>query len=215
MYEYRIDKKINELDPIPTTWSAEQRKAFFDTGSIPIAGDTPQVGAEPKTMRVSMEEIFSDLSRLDAVMMLESPAALVGNGTFNLRKLYSAGPEIEVSGSNVLLPPGWYRYGARVDFNFTGTPINETAPITLSGNLHGNNQHCIVNFDFSYLHTEQLALSDLIYNDGATDSPYRVSDVSPLNTYRNFNLSISGVPSSVTAMSATLVLHIERVRLSD
>lgn len=215
MYEYRIDKKINELDPIPTTWSAEQRKAFFDSGSIPIAGDTPQVGAEPKTMRVSMEEIFSDLSRMDAVMMIQSPSALPGNGTFNLQKLYSAGPEIEVSGTSVQLPPGWYRYGARVDFDFTGTPINEIAPVKLSCNLHGNNQHCIVNFDFSYQHIEQLALSDLIYNDGATDNPYRVSDVAPYNTYRNFSLSISDVPNTVTSMSATLVLNIERVRLDD
>ena len=216
MYEYRIDKKIEELDPIPSSWSPEQKKAFLDSGLLPMAGETPQPGVI-KTKRVSVDELYENLSSKDSVMMLDSASALTTDGTFTLNKLYSAGPALTVDGTNIQLPPGWYRYGARVTFAFDGAnPLNKCEVITLASNLHGTNQQAKINFDFSFAHTEQIYLGDLIYNDGATTGPNRVSDTEPLNSYKVFNLSLSGISAAgASGITATLVMEIQSVRVND
>ena len=216
MYEYRIDKKIEELDPIPSSWSPEQKRAFLDSGLLPMAGETPQPGVI-KTKRVSVDELYENLSSKDSVMMLDSASALTTDGAFTLRKLYSAGPALTVDGTDIQLPPGWYRYGARVTFAFDGVnPLNKCEVITLASNLHGNNQQAKINFDFSFAHTEQIYLGDLIYNDGAITGPNRVSDTEPLNSYKVFNLSLSGISAAgASGITATLVLEIQSVRVND
>ena len=216
MYEYRIDKKIEELDPIPSSWSPEQKRAFLDSGLLPMAGETPQPGVI-KTKRVSVDELYENLSSKDSVMMLDSASALITDGAFTLRKLYSAGPALTVDGTDIQLPPGWYRYGARVTFAFDGVnPLNKCEVITLASNLHGNNQQAKINFDFSFAHTEQIYLGDLIYNDGAITGPNRVSDTEPLNSYKVFNLSLSGISAAgASGITATLVLEIQSVRVND
>ena len=216
MYEYRIDKKIEELDPIPSSWSPEQKKAFLDSGLLPMAGETPQPGVI-KTKRVSVDELYENLSSKDSVMMLDSASALTTDGTFTLNKLYSAGPTLTVDGTDIQLPPGWYRYGARVTFAFDGeTPLNKCEVITLASNLHGTNQQAKINFDFSFAHTEQIYLGDLIYNDGAITGPNRVSDTEPLNSYKVFNLSLSGISAAgASGITATLVMEIQSVRVND
>ena len=216
MYEYRIDKKIEELDPIPSSWSPEQKRAFIDSGLLPMAGETPQPGVL-KTKRVSVNELYENLSSKDSVMMLDSASALTTDGTFTLNKLYSAGPELTVDGTDIQLPPGWYRYGARVTFAFDGeTPLNKCEVITLASNLHGANQQAKINFDFSFAHAEQIYLGDLIYNDGATTGANRVSDTEPLNSYKVFNLSLSGIGAAgASGITATLVMEIQSVRVND
>ena len=216
MYEYRIDKKIEELDPIPSSWSPEQKRAFLDSGLLPMAGETPQPGVI-KTKRVSVDELYENLSSKDSVMMLDSASALTTDGTFTLNKLYSAGPALTVDGTDIQLPPGWYRYGARVTFAFDGeTPLNKCEVITLASNLHGTNQQAKINFDFSFAHTEQIYLGDLIYNDGAITGPNRVSDTEPFNSYKVFNLSLSGISAAgASGITATLVMEIQSVRVND
>lgn len=216
MYEYRIDKKIEELDPIPSSWSPEQKRAFLDSGLLPMAGETPQPGVI-KTKRVSVDELYENLSSKDSVMMLDSASALTDDGTFTLNKLYSAGPALTVDGTDIQLPPGWYRYGARVTFAFDGeNPLNKCEVITLASNLHGTNQQAKINFDFSFAHTEQIYLGDLIYNDGAITGPNRVSDTEPLNSYKVFNLSLSGISAAVeSGITASLVMEIQSVRVND
>jgi hypothetical protein len=216
MYEYRIDKKIEELDPIPSSWSPEQKRAFLDSGLLPMAGETPQPGVI-KTKRVSVDELYENLSSKDSVMMLDSASALTTDGTFTLNKLYSAGPTLTVDGTDIQLPPGWYRYGARVTFAFDGeNPLNKCEVITLASNLHGTNQQAKINFDFSFAHTEQIYLGDLIYNDGAITGPNRVSDTEPLNSYKVFNLSLSGISAAgASGITATLVMEIQSVRVND
>ena len=216
MYEYRIDKKIEELDPIPNSWSPEQKRAFLDSGLLPMAGETPQPGVI-KTKRVSVDELYENLSSKDSVMMLDSASALTTDGAFTLNKLYSAGPTLTVDGTNIQLPPGWYRYGARVTFAFDGeTPLNKCEVITLASNLHGTNQQSKINFDFSFAHTEQIYLGDLIYNDGAITGPNRVSDTEPLNSYKVFNLSLSGISAAgASGITASLVMEIQSVRVND
>lgn len=216
MYEYRIDKKIEELDPIPSSWSPEQKRAFLDSGLLPMAGETPQPGVI-KTKRVTVDELYENLSSKDSVMMLDSASALTTDGAFTLRKLYSAGPALTVDGTDIQLPPGWYRYGARVTFDFDGVnPLNKCEVITLASNLHGNNQQAKINFDFSFAHTEQIYLSDLIYNDGATTGPNRVSDTEPLNAYKVFNLALSGISAAgASGITASLVMEIQSVRVND
>lgn len=216
MYEYRIDKKIEELDPIPSSWSPEQTRAFLDSGLLPMAGETPQPGVI-KTKRVSVDELYENLSSKDSVMMLDSASALTTDGTFTLNKLYSAGPTLIVDGTDIQLPPGWYRYGARVTFAFDGvTPLNKCEVITLASNLHGTNQQAKINFDFSFAHTEQIYLGDIIYNDGAITGPNRVSDTEPLNSYKVFNLSLSGISAAgASGITATLVMEIQSVRVND
>lgn len=216
MYEYRIDKKIEDLDPIPSSWSPEQKRAFIDSGLLPMAGETPQPGVL-KTKRVSVNELYENLSSKDSVMMLDSASALTTDGTFTLNKLYSAGPELTVDGTDIQLPPGWYRYGARVTFAFDGeTPLNKCEVITLASNLHGTNQQAKINFDFSFAHAEQIYLGDLIYNDGATTGANRVSDTEPLNSYKVFNLSLSGIGAAgASGITATLVMEIQSVRVND
>ena len=212
MYEYRIDKRIDQLDPIPGTdkWTEEQRQHFIDEGVIPIAGPTPQVGAEPATKKITVEELYTNLSTKDMVMVLDSASALTDDGIFTLSKLHSAGPELEIatvspSGSALVVPPGWYRYGARVNFEFDGvTPLNKCEEITLRSTINGNQQSTI-NFDFSYEHSEQLYLSDIIYNDGSG---------TPKDA--NFSLELDGISSAgASGISATLVLEIQSVRVND
>ena len=207
MYEYRIDKRIDQLDPIPGTdkWTEEQRQHFIDEGIIPIAGPTPQVGAEPATKKITVEELYTNLSTKDMVMMLESSSALTTDGIFTLSKLHSAGPELDIvsvlpSGSALVVPPGWYRYGARVNLAFNGdNPLNRYEEITLRSTINGN-QQATINFDFSYEHSEQLYLSDVIYNDG-TGTPHDI----------NFSLALDGMR---TGLTATLVMEIQSVRVN-
>lgn len=208
MYEYRIDKRIDQLDPIPGLgkWTEEQRQHFIGEGVIPIAGPTPQVGAEPATKKITIEELYSNLSTKDMVMMLESASALTADGIFTLRKLHSAGPELGMvsvspSGSALVVPPGWYRYGARVNFEFDGvTLLNKCEEITLRSTINGNQQTTII-FDFSYEHSEQLYLSDIIYNDGS-GTPKDV----------NFSLELDGISAAgASGITATLVMEIQSV----
>jgi hypothetical protein len=208
MYEYRIDKRIDQLDPIPGTdkWTEEQRQHFIDEGVIPIAGPTPQVGAEPATKKITVEELYTNLSTKDMVMMLESASALTDDGIFTLSKLHSAGPELEIatvspSGSALVVPPGWYRYGARVTLAFNGDEnlLNRCEEITLRSTINGN-QQATINFDFSYEHSEQMYLSDIIYNDGTGTS----HDI-------NFSLALDGMR---TGLTATLVMEIQSVRVN-
>ena len=207
MYEYHIDKRIDQLDPIPGTdkWTEEQRQHFIDEGVIPIAGPTPQVGAEPATKKITVEELYTNLSTKDMVMMLESASVLTDDGIFTLSKLRSAGPELEIttvspSGSALVVPPGWYRYGAQVNLAFNGdNPLNRYEEITLRSTINGN-QQATVNFDFSYEHSEQLYLSDVIYNDGSGTT----KDV-------NFSLALDGMR---TGLTATLAMEIQAVRVN-
>lgn len=208
MYEYRIDKRIDQLDPIPGTdkWTEEQRQHFIDEGVIPIAGPTPQVGAEPATKKITVEELYTNLSTKDMVMMLESTSALTDDGIFTLSKLHSAGPELDIvsvspSGSALVVPPGWYRYGARVTLAFNGDEnlLNRCEEITLRSTINGN-QQATINFDFSYEHSEQLYLSDIIYNDGA-GTPHDI----------NFSLALDGMR---TGLTATLAMEIQAVRVN-
>ena len=208
MYEYHIDKRIDQLDPIPglDKWTEEQRQHFIDEGVIPIAGPTPQVGAEPATKKITVEELYTNLSTKDMVMMLESASALTDDGIFTLSKLRSAGPELEIatvspSGSALVVPPGWYHYGARVTLAFNGDEnlLNWCEEITLRSTINGN-QQATINFDFSYEHSEQLYLSDVIYNDGSGTT----KDV-------NFSLALDGMR---TGLTATLAMEIQAVRVN-
>lgn len=208
MYEYRIDKRIDQLDPIPGTdkWTEEQRQHFIDEGVIPIAGPTPQMGADPATKKITVEELYTNLSTKDMVMMLDSASALTTDGIFTLNKLRSAGPELEIttvspSGSALVVPPGWYRYGARVTLAFNGDKnlLNRCEEITLRSTINGN-QQATINFDFSYEHSEQMYLSDIIYNDG-TGTPHDI----------NFSLALDGMR---TGLTATLVMEIQSVRVN-
>lgn len=205
MYEYHIDKKIEELDPIPNSWSPEQKRAFLDSGLLPMAGEMPQPGVI-KTKRVSVDELYENLSSKDSVMMLDSASPLTADGKFTLNKLYSAGPALTVDGTDIQLPPGWYRYGARVTFEFDGaSPLNKCGAITLAGNLHGNSQQATINFDFSFGHTEQLYLSDIIYNDGS-GTPKDV----------NFSLALDGISAAgASGITASLAMEIQSVRVND
>lgn len=213
MYEYHIDKRIDQLDPIPglDKWTEEQRQHFIDEGVIPIAGPTPQVGAEPATKKITVEELYTNLSTKDMVMMFESASALTDDGIFTLSKLHSAGPELDIvsvspSGSALVVPPGWYRYGARVTLAFNGDEnlLNRCEEITLRSTINGN-QQATINFDFSYEHTEQLYLSDIIYNDGS-GTPRDV----------NFSLELDGIHAAgASGISASLVLEIQSVRVND
>jgi len=208
MYEYHIDKRIDQLDPIPglDKWTEEQRQHFIDEGVIPIAGPTPQMGADPATKKITVEELYANLSTKDMVMMFDSASALTTDGTFTLNKLRSAGPELEIttvspSGSALVVPPGWYRYGARVNLAFNGDEnlLNRCEEITLRSTINGN-QQATINFDFSYEHSEQMYLSDIIYNDG-TGTPHDI----------NFSLALDGMR---TGLTATLVMEIQSVRVN-
>lgn len=207
MYEYRIDKRIDQLDPIPglDKWTEEQRQHFITEGVIPIAGPTPQVGAEPATKKITVEELYTNLSTKDMVMMLESASALTADGIFTLSKLHSAGPELDIVpvsplGSAIVVPPGWYRYGARVNLAFNGiNPLNVCDEITIRSTINAN-QQTTINFDFSYEHSEQLYLSDIIYNDGTGTT----RDI-------NFSLALDGMRPGLTA---TLVMEIQTVRVN-
>jgi hypothetical protein len=202
MYDYRISKRIDELDPIPETWTPEQKSAFLNSGFIPVAGDTPQVGSEKKTKKVSIPDLISELPTGGILMMLDSASPRTSDGAFTLRKLYSTSQELVVNGSNVELPPGWYRFDSHAVVNFNGnTPLNKCCTLSFGGNLHGTYQKAYADFDFSYAHTEQLPVSGLICVNGNSSEPV------------DFNLSISGInDAGATGVSVTMVLSIQSIQ---
>lgn len=205
MYDYRIDKKIEELDPIPGT--QEQKKAFIDSGIIPVAGIVQEGSNTYATKGMEIQDLYSAISSETGVLMAEELNYRTSDGAFTLKKTHSAGKEFVIDGANIQLPPGWYRYSAKATFTYTGTGVNKSEPIALKSNLH--NQCTTINFDFSYPHTEEIFLSNIIHNAGITTDYNRVSNTAPLNTYQNFNLSVDGISAAEVSDVTIHLLNVE------
>ncbi len=198
MYNFKIDKKIEELDPLDTLPS-EKRADFIDSGLLPVAGN-PDVEQPSKfqTKRVSIAELFDNFSTHGTALTLESSSTRSSDGKFSLSKAQWTGEDIDVSGTDVRLPIGWYQYTVRMNFTFSGTPLNKDAVIAIRSHLQSSvYQQATVNFDFSYAHTEQLSVTGLLHN---TTSPV------------TFNVSVTGISDSgANSVSASLTIYIQKV----
>jgi len=198
MYNFKIDKKIEELDPLDTL-PGEKRAVFIDSGLLPVAGN-PDVEQPTKfqTKRVSIAELFDNFLAHGTALRLESSSTRSSDGKFSLSKVQWTGEDIDVSGTDVRLPSGWYQYTARMNFTFSGTPLNKDEVITIRSHLQDNvYQEATVNFDFSYPHTEQLSLSGILHNNMSIGT---------------FNVSITGISNSgASNVSATVIIDIQKV----
>ena len=137
MYDYRIDKKIDELDPIPNSWTSEQKAAFTNSGYIPMSGITP--ANVHLTKRVDLATISKTLP--GTVWVGNSSASLTANGTFAL-EVATGGESSDCglvvdSGVLKVTQPGWYHIEATWELNVVtqtspNTYLNEYRPVTLT-----------------------------------------------------------------------------------
>lgn len=194
MYDYVITKNIEDLDPIEGT--PEQKQAFIEGGLLPIAGPVQTGSEQMATKRIGVQELLGNISGQGSVMVAESTTDLTGDGTFVPREIEHSGTQITIDGSNIQLSQGWYRYEARADITFNGlTPLNVCEPLTLQASQYSRHQ-ATINFDFSYGHMEQIALSGIIHNQSSN--------------VLNFGLSLSGLTNSgATGVTAHLFLTIQ------
>jgi hypothetical protein len=193
MYDFVITKNIENLDPIEGT--PEQKQAFIEGGLLPIAGPVQTGNEQMATKRISVQELLGNISGQGSVMVAESD--LTGDGTFEQYDIDEhTGTQITIDGSNIQLSQGWYRYEARAVITFNGsTPLNVCGPLTLQASPSSRHQ-ATINFDFSYGHSEQIALSGIIHNQSSN--------------VLNFGLSLSGLTTSgATGVTAHLFLTIQ------
>ena len=195
MYDFVITKNIEELDPIEGT--PEQKQAFIEDGLLPIAGPVQTGNEQMATKRIGVQELFGHIPRQGSIMVVKS--ARTTDGTFDQYEIIDhTGTQFIIDGSNIQLPQGWYRYEARADITFNVLdPLNVWEPLTLQASSDRRHQ-ATINFDFSYWHAEQIALSGIIHNQSSNDL--------------NFGLSLSGIPqSAATGVTTQLFLTIQSI----
>lgn len=194
MYDYRIDKKIDELDPIPDTWTSEQKANFTNSGYLPMSGVTP---ANAKlTKKVDLATISKTLP--GTVWVGNSSAALTGNGTFALEvatggESSDCGLVIE-SGVLKVTQPGWYHIEATWELNVVTQNtayLNEYRPVTLTV----LNTTAKANLDMSIFGTETKSV--------ATDKKLVEQDV--------INFVLAGMGSDNRVQSNLLRVAVHRI----
>lgn len=202
MQDYVINKKIEELNGI-SDWTTEQKNRFLDTGFLAMAGDPPTNTNVKQTKKITVEELHYNLSKRLSTMTVAGAAELTEDGIFNVNRVRSAGADIEVVGSQIVINPGWYQYTAHAEVSYNGSngsALNLHDRIYLDCNWHAQSNSC--DFDFSEPHTETIELCGLIHNAGSTAG--------------NVTISVRGIPSGVSGISVTLSqMSIEEVRVND
>ena len=200
MQDYVVNKKIDELNPIPKTWTADQKNHFLDTGFLPMAGDPPTNTNDKQTKKITVEELHYNLSKRLSTMVVAGAASLTEDGTFNVNRVRSAGAAIEVVGSQIVINPGWYQYTAHAEVSYNGSALNLHDRIYLDCNWHAQSNSC--DFDFSEPHAETIELCGIVHNAGSTAE--------------NVTISVRGIPTGVSGISVTLSqMSIEEVRVND
>ena len=204
MQDYVVNKKIEELNGI-SDWTAEQRNNFLNTGFLPMAGDPPTNTNVKQTKKITVEELHYNLSKRLSTMVVAGAASLTEDGTFNVNRVRSAGTDIEVVGSQIVINPGWYQYTAHAEVSYNGSALNLHDRIYLDCNWHAQSNSC--DFDFSLdtddgPHTETIELCGLVHNASSTAE--------------NVTISVRGIPTGVSGISVTLSqMSIEEVRVND
>lgn len=200
MQDYVVNKKIDELNPIPSNWTTEQKNDFLDSGYLPMAGMPPTSNTTYQTKKITVEELHYNLSKRLSTMVVAGAASLTEDGTFNVNRVRSAGAAIEVVGSQIVINPGWYQYTAHAEVSYNGSALNLHDRIYLDCNWHAQSNSC--DFDFSEPHTETIELCGLVHNASSTAE--------------NVTLSVRGIPTGVSEISVTLSqMSIEEVRVND
>lgn len=209
MYKYPIDKKIEELDPIPSSWSDASVKQYIDSGLLAISGQNPQDGIY-QTKKLSIDELYNNLSTKNSVLVAKSePMNQNGAFYFNPVDGRSAGTSIEIVNGKYILPPGWYHYDAIMTITYTGQAINRIEPISLVSNKHGHQNTCVFDFSVEGLqivnslpaHVETVTLSGALQCDNGSSS--------------EFYLSIQGIPSGINGFKAETVISVATIRNND
>ena len=183
MYDYRIDKTIDQLDPVPSgSWEPEQVDAFFDSALVPIAGITPQ--GSYRTFRNSFKSIIERYTKLPVFIgnSGSSPTSPTNNtATFEITQVSNAGDAISIQSDVLKVDPGWYHVDAVTTVNFSGTASNTIVPVTFSLELDGT-EVCsdTIQFDYSYpSNSATLHLHGITVNSG-TDAASLVFKVTGL-----------------------------------
>lgn len=190
MQDYVLNKKIEELNPIPDNWTTDEKNHYLDSGYLPMAGETP--ADTYQTKKITMEELHHNLSKRLSTMVVTGMEALTEDGTFNVSLVRNAGNDILVTGSQIKIEPGWYQFTAHVEIAYTGTALNLHDNIYLECNWHAQSNSC--DFDFSVPHTETIELCGMIHNAGENEAGVTMS-------IRNMPAGISGLTASLKQMA--------------
>ena len=185
MQDYVLNKKIEELNPIPDNWTTDEKNHYLDSGYLPMAGETP--ADTYQTKKITMEELHHNLSKRPSTMVVTGMEALTEDGTFNVSLVRSAGDDISVTGSRIQINPGWYQYTVQVEIAYTGTALNRHERIYLDCNWHTQSNSC--DFDFSVPHTETIELCGMIHNPGENEE--------------DVTMSIRNLPKATTCQPST------------
>lgn len=188
MYDYRIDKTIDQLDPVPSgSWEPGQVDTFFDSALVPIAGITPQ--GSYRTFNNSFKSI---IERYTPMFTPKLPAFIGNSGssptsptnntvTFGITEVSSEGDAIFLQSNVLKVKPGWYHVDAVATVNFSGTASNTIVPVTFNLELDGA-EVCsdTIQFDYSYpSNSATLHLHGITVNSG-TDAASLVFKVTGL-----------------------------------
>lgn len=198
MQSYLINKKIIELNPV-SDLTADERNYYIDSGYLPMDGYTsPELPAQSK--KITVEELHHNLSKRLSTMVVTGLSPLTEDGVINVTRVSSAGNDITVTGSQIVIEPGWYQFTAHAEITYSGTALNRHEQIYLESNWNGQSNSC--DFDFSFPHTETIELCGMIHHSG-------------MNT-GTVTLSIRNLPAGVSGVNVTLSrMSIFSIRVND
>ena len=115
---------------------------------------------------------------------------LTSDGSFTCTPLKQSGSEVIVDqDGKVKVEHGWYHYDIVTHFDYSGTPTNQTAVISLK---HGGLES-IREVDLSYPNEGTIALSAETYN--------------PASGLEEFDISVSGIPVGMSVELVELGIH--------
>lgn len=138
-----------------------------------------------------------DLSIRDnkASTLRAAAETLYADGFYTFRKLEGEGEAIYLDNGAIKLDDGWYHFSVTVKLNWNGNITPHTGTIRLYSGL----TYDIIDFDYSYNHSESILLDGDIFI-GAHSSHY-------ISFGRNFSLGITGMPTGMTAELVDCDLH--------
>ena len=168
MSRYNVQPKSGGGVSVQSITSTDGSITVTDTaGGV----DLTVIGATPSVLRAIGDTLTSD-------------------GSFTCTPLKQSGSEVIVDqDGKVKVEHGWYHYDIVTHFDYSGTPTNQTAVISLK---HGGLES-IREVDLSYPNEGTIALSAETYN--------------PASGLEEFDISVSGIPVGMSVELVELGIH--------
>ena len=151
MYEYHLEKKIEELDPIPKTWSSDDINTFTETGYLPMAGTVPS-----GTYLTKKIDLLTLMTHMPGVSVWTGKGALrTTTGEYVLETVQETGDGINlVEGVLNIDEDGWYHVACtwHVTVSTLADEYHEVAMTVLNADMK-------INMDMSHENSQWRAFA--------------------------------------------------------